>query len=60
MLKCGALQATGADFPDAGDTLSMDETDADLLEDKPVGRADVKKKARMRSRGSAKRLPTER
>jgi len=60
MLKCGALQATAADFPDAVDTLSMDETDADLLEDKPVGKADVKKKARMRSRGSAKRLPTER
>jgi nicotinamidase/pyrazinamidase len=60
MLKCGSLQATAADFPDAVDTLSMDETDADILEDKPVGRADVKKKARMRSRGSAKRLPTER
>lgn len=60
MLKSGAAQATTADFPDAVDTLSMDEEEDDVMEDKPSERALVKKKARMRPRGSAKRLPTER
>ena len=60
MLKCGALQATTADFPDAVDILPVDEAEADVMEDKPAGRATVKKKARMRPRGSAKRIPTER
>ncbi len=60
MLECGALQATTADFPDAVDVLPVSEVEADVMEDKPAGRASVKKKARMRPRGSAKRLPTER
>lgn len=60
MLKCGALQATTADFPDAVETLSVDETEDDVLGDRPTGRAVVNKKARMRPRGSSKRLPTER
>ena len=60
MLKAGAEQATTADFPDAVETLSLDEADADAMEEKPEARATVKKKARMRPRGSAKRLPTER
>ncbi len=60
MLKCGALQATTADFPDGVETLSVDETEADAMGDKPTDRAVVNRKARMRSRGSSKRLPTER
>jgi nicotinamidase/pyrazinamidase len=60
MLKSGALQASTADFPEAVDVLSVDEAEADVLEDKPAERANVKKKARMRPRGSSKRLPTER
>jgi hypothetical protein len=60
MIKSGAKQATMADFPEAVDSLSTDEVDADVMEDKPSGRAIVKKKARMRPRGSAKRIRTER
>jgi nicotinamidase/pyrazinamidase len=60
MLKAGAQQATTTDFPDAVDTLPMAETEADLMAEKPVGRAVVKKKARMRPRGAVKRIPTER
>ncbi len=60
MVKCGALQATTADFPDAVDVLSADETEDDALGDKPAGRADMNKKARMRPRDSSKKLPTER
>lgn len=60
MLKHGAEQATTADFPDAVDTLPVGEAEPDALEEKPSARATVKKKARMRPRGAAKRLPTER
>jgi len=60
MLKLGAEQATTAGFPDAIDTLPLGEAAADAMEDKPFARAAVKKKARMRPRGSVKRIPTER
>jgi nicotinamidase/pyrazinamidase len=60
MLRSGSDQATTADFPDAVDTLPVGEAEADEMEDKPSERASVKKKARMRPRGAAKRLPTER
>jgi len=60
MLKNGAQQATADDFPDAVDTLPLEETQSDALEEKPSQRAEVKKKARMRSKGSAKRIRTER
>ena len=60
MLKNGAEQATADDFPDAVDNLSVEEAEPDAMEDKPSERASVKKKARMRPRGSAKRLRTER
>jgi len=60
MLKNGAQQATADDFPDAVDTLPIEETQSDALEEKPSQRAEVKKKARMRSKGSAKRIRTER
>ena len=60
MLKLGAEEATTADFPDAVDILPLSETEADVMEEKPSERATVKKKARMRPRGSVKRIPTER
>ena len=60
MIKAGAKQATTADFPDAVDALPVEEAEADAMEDKPSVRAAVKKKARMRPRGSVKRIRTER
>ena len=60
MLKSGAQQATADDFRDAVDALPIEETQPDSLEEKPSQRAEVKKKARMRSKGSAKRIRTER
>ena len=60
MIKAGTEQATTADFPDAVDTLPVEEAEADVMEDKPSVRAAVKKKARMRPRGSVKRIRTER
>ena len=59
MVNAGAKQVTMADFPDEIDALPTDETEADILAKKPSGRAEVKKKARMRSKGSSKRLATE-
>jgi len=60
MLANGAAQATGDDFSDAVDVLPIEETQPDGLEEKPMQRAQVKKKARMRPKGSAKRIRTER
>jgi len=60
MLKIGAQQATVDDFLDAVDALPIEETQSDSLEEKPSQRAEVKKKARMRSKGSSKRIRTER
>jgi nicotinamidase/pyrazinamidase len=60
MLENGAQQATANDFPAAVDALPIEETQPDALEEKPSQRAEVKKKARMRSKGSAKRIRTER
>jgi nicotinamidase/pyrazinamidase len=60
MLKNGAQQATAEDFPDDIDTLPIEETSSDSLAEKPSQKAEVKKKARMRSKGSAKRIRTER
>ena len=60
MVKAGAEMATNDDFPDAVDDLPTEEAAPDALEKKPVERALVKKKSRMRPRGSAKRIRTER
>ena len=60
MLKAGAQQATMGDFPDGIDFLPLEEAEPDALEEKPLERAEVKKKARMRPRGSSKRIRTER
>jgi len=59
MLKAGAEQAISDDFPDAVDTLPLEETEPDAIEERPLERAAVKKKARMRPRGSSKRIRTE-
>ena len=60
MLKAGAEQATNEDFPDAVDSLPIEETLVDSIAEKPSERAAVKKKARMRPRGSSKQVRTER
>jgi nicotinamidase/pyrazinamidase len=60
MQKAGAKLATMADFPDEIDALPKDEVEADVLAEKPSERAAVKKKSRMRSKGSSKRVRTER
>jgi nicotinamidase/pyrazinamidase len=59
MVTNGALQATVDDFLEAVDELPIEETQPDGLSEKPSQRAEVKKKARMRSKGSAKRIRTE-
>jgi nicotinamidase/pyrazinamidase len=59
MVTNGALQATVDDFSEAVDALPIEETQLDELEEKPSQRAEVKKKARMRPKGSAKRIRTE-
>jgi nicotinamidase/pyrazinamidase len=60
MLENGAQQSTTADFPDPEDNLPLDAAEPDMLEEKPSLMAAVKKKARMRPRGSVKRIRTER
>ncbi len=60
MVKAGVQQATNDDFPDVVDELPTEKMEPDALEEKPSLRAAVKKKARMRPRGSAKRVRTER
>ena len=60
MLENGAQQATAEDFPDAVTKLPVEETQPDALAEKPLQRAEVKKKARMRPKGSVKRIRTER
>ena len=59
MLKVGAEQATNDDFPDGIDALPIEVAEPDAMEQKPAVRAAVKKKARMRPRGSSKRIRTE-
>jgi nicotinamidase/pyrazinamidase len=60
MVANGAGQATVVDFSDPVDVLPIEEMPPDGLEEKPLQRAEVKKKARMRPKGSAKRIRTER
>ena len=59
MLKAGATQATTSDFPDAAETLPVGEAKVDAEGEKSIARAIVKRKARMRPRGSSKRIETE-
>jgi nicotinamidase/pyrazinamidase len=60
MINAGAEQATNEDFPDAVDTLPIEETLIDSIAERPSERAVEKKKARMRSRGPARQVRTER
>ena len=59
MFTAGAEQATNADFPEDVDALPLDESESDSIAEKPSEKALIKKKARMRPRGSAKRIRTE-
>ena len=60
MIRNGAQQATVDAFPDDVDSLPIEESVSDSLAEKPSLKAEVKKKSRMRSKGSAKRIRTER
>jgi nicotinamidase/pyrazinamidase len=59
MVTNGAQQATVDDFSEPVDELPIEETQIDGFSEKPSQRAEVKKKARMRPKGSAKRIRTE-
>ena len=54
----GATQLTLADFPEP-EALSGIESPVEVEADKPLGKFDVKKKARMRSKGSYRQVRTE-
>lgn len=60
MVENGALQAVSDDFPDDTDDLPVNEAESDILAEKPSARAAMKKKARMRPKGSVKRIASER
>jgi nicotinamidase/pyrazinamidase len=59
MRSAGAAQVTLSDFPDPDDLIGL-ESPAEIEGDKPLGESDVKKKARMRPRGSYKQVRRER
>ncbi len=60
MLQSGAEQAVSDNFPDDADSLPVEEAGPDSLAEKPSARNAMKKKARMRPKGSAKRVASER
>jgi nicotinamidase/pyrazinamidase len=56
-----AEEATSADFPDGNPEIPEEaEPDVDEIEEKPLAKAAVKKKARRRSRGPYRKIKTER
>ncbi|WP_343380213.1 nicotinamidase [Candidatus Bathycorpusculum sp.] len=59
MHKNGAKLATEMAFPDTTDALPIEETTPDALAEKPSKLIEAKKKARMRSKGTSKRIKTE-
>ncbi len=59
MARKGALLATINDFPEPNPLTGL-ESPSDVEADKPLGKSDEKKKARMRPKGSYKRVRTER
>ncbi len=59
MRSAGAAQATLSDFPDPDDLIGV-ESPAEVEGDRPLGESDMKKKARMRPRGSYKQVRRER
>ena len=58
MTKIGAVQVTLEDFPEP-DPLTGAISSAEVVGDEPLDKSDVKKKARMRPKGSYKRIKTE-
>ncbi len=58
MSQSGAIQATMGDFPEQ-ETSAEIGTPADVTADKPLDKHEVKKKARMRPKGSYKRVRRE-
>ncbi len=58
MRLSGAIPVALEDFPEP-ETLTGIESSAEVVADKPLGKYYVKKKARMRSKGSYKRVRTE-
>jgi nicotinamidase/pyrazinamidase len=60
MVKAGAEQATTDNFPEAADSLPLEETEDDALMEKPSARVADKKKARLRPRDSKRQIATER
>ncbi len=60
MIKNGAEKATLEDFPGPFEAPPEEDSDTELLEEKPLARVETKKKARMRPRGRYKRVRTER
>jgi nicotinamidase/pyrazinamidase len=60
MASQGAEQATLTDFPDTLELPSADSPNDERLDEKPLSKVETKKKARMRPRGSYKRIRTER
>jgi nicotinamidase/pyrazinamidase len=59
MSKSGAQQITLADFPEP-EALAGDESNMEVTGDKPLTEGDIKKKARMRPKGSYKQVRRER
>jgi nicotinamidase/pyrazinamidase len=59
MMKSSAQQATLADFPEP-EVLVGEVSASEVIADKPLSKVDVKKKARMRSKGAYKRVRRER
>ncbi len=59
MIKSGATSLTLADFPEP-ETLAGEESPAEVIADQPLTKVDIKKKARMRPKGSYKRVRRER
>ncbi len=59
MAKSGAEQITLADFPEP-EALTGDESTMEVTGDKPLTAGDIRKKARMRSKGSYKQVRRER
>ena len=60
MMKSGAKKATLIDFPEPLDFPQAKDIESEPLDDKPLSKFEMKKKARMRSRGPYKRVRAER
>jgi hypothetical protein len=59
MMEIGAEPITIADFPEL-DALAEEENATEIMGDKPLSKVDMKRKARMRPKGSYKQVRLER